>query len=43
MLLGIKLLYIVHINTMDLNLTRSAIVRVFSFKKAGLVCDLYSR
>ena len=32
MLLGIKLLYILYINTMDLNLTRSAIVRVFSFK-----------
>ena len=32
-----------YINTMDLNLTRSAIVRVFSIKKAGLVCDLYSR
>ena len=38
-----QLLYILYINTMDLNLTRSTIVRVFSFKKPGLVCDLYSR
>ena len=30
----VKLLHILYINTMDLNLTTAAIVRVFSFKKA---------